>query len=62
MEPPSPTSKKREERQAKAAATKADLENQLAEAQQELKSEEAARQDMAGTKKRMEEEVMHIMA
>jgi len=45
------------ERQAKAAANKADMENQLGDAQIKLQNEERNRQDMTSQKKTMEGEV-----
>jgi myosin heavy subunit len=46
-----------QERQAKAAAMKADLENQLAQIQNKLAQEEKNRQDLTADKKRMEGEI-----
>ena len=46
-----------QERQAKAAALKADCENQLADAQNKLAAEEKSRQDLTADKKRMEGEI-----
>ena len=48
------------ERQAKAAAKKADVEIQLANATQQLASEEQARQEMTADRKKMEGEVTII--
>merc|ERR1719232_2038561 len=49
-----------QERQAKAAALKADLECQLDAAQKQLASEEIARQELTGDKKKMEGEITII--
>jgi len=49
-----------QERQALAAARKADLENQLESSNLQLSSEEQARQDMTADKKKMEGEITII--
>jgi len=49
-----------QERQAKAAAMKADFEHQLADAQAKLAAEERSRQEMTADKKRMEGEISII--
>merc|ERR1711983_124378 len=46
-----------QERQAKAAGMKADMENQLDAAQKQLVNEEIKRQEMTGDKKKMEGEI-----
>ena len=49
-----------QERQAKAAAKKADMEAQLENAQKQLANKEIARQNMTGDKKKMEGDITII--